>query len=514
MASPGELTRRYFANTLAHALLRAASTLAGLWAARELLRSLGPIDFGLFTLSSAFGGYLAFLGLGLPSGIVRRVADLRGREGSARLRRLVHASLLLFTGVGIAGAGLLALFVAVGGTRLLALPAGTDVVARSVLLATAGVALVSWPLSVFSATLTGLQRIPSLNLVAGVAALVAAGVSVAVARAGHGPAAVVLATGAVLASAGLAQAVLVHRAIPPRADPSVETGFREEVRPLLSFGIWVLALEIAALLIYQTDQLLLGMLVSVQSLTAYYIAARLHNLLREANSVLGSALFPLIAEEEARGNQAAAEQAIYRGTRYAAAFLAPATVAVVLLAEDFLRVWMGDGFAHLAPLAQAFAAYWLLAVLTSTAGQVAMGRGESAILGKIALICASVNLVVSLALVRPYGIAGVIAGTLVAYAIGIPMQFALLFPRLGIDRRRFAREVVAPVYAPLAVSALAAGAVLRFVPDARGIADLLARGALVGAACWLPLWFSAIVPRDRARILGWLREGVGMTSSR
>ncbi len=504
MTRQGELTRRYLANTLANGVLKVASALAGLWAARELVRSLGAAGFGLVTLSSALAGYLAFLGLGLPAGLVRQVADLRGRGLETRLRRLVRWAFVLFLGIGLAGAVLLAVFTLCGGLRLLAIPEASLEAARSAMLSAAVVLLVSWPLSVFTATLTGLQRIPALNAVTGVASLVAAAVSVSVARAGGGAAGVVLATGGIMAAGGVIQALLVRGSFPRTSGPAMSVGVREELGPLFSFGVWVLAMEIAALLIYQTDQVLLSLFVSIESLTGYYVAARLHNLVREANGILGSALFPLIAEEHGRGNLAAAEQAIYRGTRYSAAIIAPATVAAMLLARPFIRVWMGDSFVHLAPLAQAFVSYYLVAVLTSMVGQVALGTGQSALLGKIALVSALVNLGVSLTLVVRWGIAGVIAGTLVAYALAIPAQFALLFPRLGIGRRRFVREVVLPVYGVVAPAGFLWWLILRRVGEPEGLASLLLIGGLIVGSCWALLWFSAVDSRDRRRALGWL----------
>ena len=505
--APGELTRRYAANTLANGGLRVVSALASLWAARELVEALGAAGFGLVTLSGSLVGYLSFLGLGLPAGLVRQVAEYRGRGLDARVRGLVRIAFGLFCGVGAAAALALALFASLGGARVLALSPGTEDLARTVFLATAAVVLFSWPFSAFSATLTGMQKVPVLATVTGVAAAVSAVASVVAARAGAGPAGVVLATGVVVVVSGAVHGLLVRREIqgrPAGAEPARDV--RAEIRPLLSFGLWALALELASVLIYQTDQILLGVFVSVESLTAYYVVARLHNLVREGNGVLGAALFPLLAEEHGKGNPAAEEQVFYRGTRYAAAVTVPATLAAMLLAGPFLRIWMGDAYAPLAPLAQAFLSYWLVAALTSTAGQAALGRGDSAVLGKIALATAIVNVAVSLALVRRFGIAGVVAGTLAAYALALPAQVAILFPRLGISRRRFLREVVAPVYGISVPAAAAWWAILRWgVPAPRGVLSLAALGAAIVGSCWAALWFAAVDRRDRERLVAGLR---------
>jgi hypothetical protein len=162
-----------------------------------------------------------------------------------------------------------------------------------------------------------------------------------------------------------------------------------------------------------------------------------------------------------------------------------------------------------APLAQAFVAYWMVAVLASPAAQVALGRGESARLGWIALGTAGVNLAVSLALIRTYGIAGVVAGTLVAYALALPAQAVWLFPRLGIVRRRFLREVVVPVYGVLVPLGVAWALVLARAPEPQGPLALAAWAAAVAGSCWAAHWFVSVEGRDRARMRAFMSALAG-----
>ena len=107
----------------------------------------------------------------------------------------------------------------------------------------------------------------------------------------------------------------------------------------------------------------------------------------------------------------------------------------------------------------------------------------------------------SLVLVRMWGIAGVIAGTLLAYALALPAQFALLFPRLGISRRRFAREVLSPVYSVAVPAGVLWWLALRWLPEPSGVLSLCAAGALIVGSCWVGLWFTAVDRRDRKRVL-------------
>jgi hypothetical protein len=98
-------------------------------------------------------------------------------------------------------------------------------------------------------------------------------------------------------------------------------------------------------------------------------------------------------------------------------------------------------------------------------------------------------------------VGGVIAGTLVAYGLALPAQFLFLFPRLGIDRRRFFREVIVPVYGVVAPASAVWWLLLPRVPAPDGPVGLLLQAALIAGSCWAGLWFVAVEPRDRRRIL-------------
>jgi hypothetical protein len=85
--------------------------------------------------------------------------------------------------------------------------------------------------------------------------------------------------------------------------------------------------------------------------------------------------------------------------------------------------------------------------------------------------------------------------------LALPAQFLFLFPRLGIDRRRFLREVVVPVYGVVAPACAVWWLMLPRVPAPGGPLGLLFQAALIVGSCWAGLWFVAVEPRDRRRIL-------------
>ena len=498
----GTLTRRYAGSAASTLLLRVVSALVGLWSTRQLVDALGDASFGLVALAWSALGLAAFAGLGLPAGITRAVADLRGRGEVEQVRPLLRATSRWFAGVGLAVGAALALFALAGGVGVLAIPGDLVATATGVLLVAGAGSVLTWPLGAYPAALAGMQRYGVLGITGGVTAIAAALAGVGVARAGGGPAGVLAAALGTGIVGGAAQAWIVERSL--RRSATAPPPSRASLRELLRFGAGVLALELAAVLIYGTDQILLGVVVSLESVAAYAVASRLHTLVREAHGAMVAALFPILAEERGRGNPAAAEQAIYRGTRYAAGLVVPGALACVLLSGAFVESWMGPSFAWVGPISAAFVGYWLVAPFTGVLAQVALGSGEAGLLGRIALAAAVVNVVVSLALVRRWGVGGVVAGTLVAYALAIPAQVVLLFPRLGVDRRRFLREAVLPVAACVVPAAILATVLLASTRPSHTWATVIGWGVAIVVLCWVPLWFVAVEPRDRRRLAAWV----------
>ena len=116
-----------------------------------------------------------------------------------------------------------------------------------------------------------------------------------------------------------------------------------------------------------------------------------------------------------------------------------------------------------------------------------------------------INLVISIALVRPLGISGVIIGTLIGYGITAPLYIRLALNLLSMGAGEFVREAILPVLVWALVFAALLAATAWFVQPAA--ADHDCRVLHPGGhclRCWAVARF-AIGAEERGSLFGFLR---------
>src|SRR5262249_14576677 len=105
------------------------------------------------------------------------------------------------------------------------------------------------------------------------------------------------------------------------------------------------------------------------------------------------------------------------GTKYTMALAIPITVTMMVWADAFVRTWIGHGFDPSIGYARWFLVWVLIASCTSVGLTIIVGIGYAREAMLIALASALLNLGISIALVRPLGVLGVIVGTVVGNAV-------------------------------------------------------------------------------------------------
>jgi O-antigen/teichoic acid export membrane protein len=140
--------------------------------------------------------------------------------------------------------------------------------------------------------------------------------------------------------------VLCLRIFPGGRRPSVD---RTMAGPLFSFGGWIMAANLAGLVLVEGDRLLIPSLISTAALTFYSIPQDVAARLWVLPASVASALFPAFGlaagPEDTRVARLYADAVLY----LLLAFV-PAVSVVLILGETLLRWWMGPEFAAQATL--------------------------------------------------------------------------------------------------------------------------------------------------------------------
>jgi O-antigen/teichoic acid export membrane protein len=466
----------------------------------------GESGYGLWVLLSTLSitGLFAFLDFGLIGSVVKWVADYAARGERETAGRVVDVSLLIFVPVGGALAALLLL------GRPWLVEAAFDIPAADRPLASwmvAGFAIqvvadfVAMPLAgVAQAFLCfgWLRALQSIKLVA-----FALG-SVALLTAGHGVQAMPWLAAALAWLYLPAIAWLAHRQLPEwRPRIGVQRALWERV---LQFSAKVFALRGAGAVSGNMDKLIIGAWLGTVAVKDYDIVFKLHALALMPVLFVTPLVVPLASALSARADRAGLRALVLRGSKLLGAICLPVVVAIFALAEPLLAHWLGPGEAGRADLVRLYVAYLFFWPFVQIGWNALIGHDRVGPLAVVAGLAIGANLALSLALVVRYGLAGVIAATVVTNAAAFVVYLRMQLRAFGATFGQFARIVLWPN----AISLLSAAAVIFGLLELGEPGSLLATGAVgaIGVATSLVLfWLFGLDPAERRLLAGSLLRG-------
>jgi len=472
---------------------QAAPMSLALLAIPPLIAGLGADRFGFLALAWLVVGYFGLFDLGLGRALTRVVSERLGAGREAEVPSLVWTSLLLMAGLGLAGA--------------LALAAAAPWVVRVVIAAPPGlrreclvalwVLAASLPVVVTASGLRGVleaqQRFGAANLVqslVGVWSL--AGPVLVLPYSGELPAAVaVMVAGRVVG--WFALLALCLRSLPGLRSPAALRP--SAVGPLLRLGGWMTVTNVVGPLMVSADRFLIGSRVALGAVAFYATPYEVVTRLWVVPSALVRVHFPAFAATSGvdRVQTARLFDRAARGTFLA---LFPATLVIVVLAGDGLRLWLGADFARASARVTGLLA---VGVLFNSMGMIAFalvqGVGRADLTAGLHLAELPFYLPAAWWLVGRYGVEGAAVAWSVRAAADAGLLFALsrrLLPA-GTPFGRMAGLLGACALPGLALG-LPPGA-----PAARGLALGLCLAAFAASS-----WFWVLTAGERAAVRGGL----------
>lgn len=480
-------------NTLFNLLGSLAPLLVALVAVPLLITGLGTPRFALLTLVWTAVGCFGLFDFGLGRALVQLVAERLGAGAVEELGSLVWTALLLIAVLAALGAACLWLAAPWLVDHVLNVP--SELRLESVrALRWGGIALP------FAATASGLRGIleahQRFDLVTGarvvLGVLVYAGPLLTLPfTASVVPVVVVLVL--VRAIDWLAHLALCLRAMPALRGPVRLT--RASVRPLVSFGSWIMLSNVLSPIMVYLDRFVVAGLLSVSAVayyvTPYEVAVRL---LLIPSAVLG-VLFPAFASSMAL-DPAHAARLFDRAVRLLSAVLFPAALVVVFLGRDGLDLWVGPTFARESTrVLQWLTVGVVVNALAWVPVAVIQAAGRSDIPAKVHLAEVPCYLLALWWLVTAFGVEGAAMAWLLRAALDAVVMFSLAVRFLPV-------KVSTPPYLAF-VSAPAALGVLAYALPAA----LVHRAALLAvsiALCVPVLWLFVLGSADRAWMRGWI----------
>ena len=411
---------RHIAWTTVTAAAAKGSALAAMLISVPLtLGYLGPERFGLWMTIAAVIAMLGFADFGLGNGILNAVAHDSGRNDYRGIHQSVSNGMIMLAAIGLLVlAAFLAIYPHVPWPAVFNVE--TELAAREsgpVVLVLVVCFIATLPLAATHKIQLGLQQGYWGNLWEAVGSIVGLiGVVVATSlQAGLPWIALAMAGAPVVFRAVNTFVFFAYReiALRPRLahfDPSA-------IRRLIRAGILFFALQLAVVIGFQSDNIIIARILGVEAVAGYDIALKLSMLPTVFIGLVVVAQWPAYGEASTRGDSAWIRRTFTRTLRLSLLFAAPFGVILLIWGDTIIKMWAGPEVMPSATLLIGISVWSVLQVIGNVIAALLNGLHVVKFQAINALLMATANILISIYLVNKIGVAGAILGTISAYTI-------------------------------------------------------------------------------------------------
>jgi len=451
------------------------------------IHKLGDAGYGTWNLVNAITGYLALLVLGVPMASVRSFAQHVAKGDVQGLNRAIGSCTVLYLALGaiaaLVGVGMYFLFTA--GYQI---PAALNHDARVAFVLTVVLVSLGFVALLPNAILSAHDDFVPRNVVRlwGVLLRVALTVGLLMLHASLTMLALVQ-IACMVFDFGLCW-LLVRKRYP-------ETRIRLSdfdwglTRAIFGFSFYVLVLNAGARLAFETDSIVIGKYMDVGSIPYFTVANSFIIYLMEFLVSIAAVVMPAATRLQTQRKHDELREIFLKWSKIGLSLTMIAGLYLIVLGPRFIAWWVDPSFER--PAGQVLQilmySYLIFLPIRGVALPILMGLGKVGLPTIGFLVAGVVNLVLSIVLVKPLGIAGVALGTAIPNVLFAVVVFVQACRQLEVSLGTFFRYVV-PRAVLGAVPVLALLLWFKIGLDVRGLLALAAAGVamvVVFAAIWV-----------------------------
>jgi O-antigen/teichoic acid export membrane protein len=411
----------------------------GVFLSPYIVHRLGDEAFGIWVLIFSITGYYGLFDLGIRSSVVRYVAKYVATDERDELNGLINTAIFSYGAIGI-----VALALTIGGAfflpSLFHISESLRGTARVLFLMVGTALSLGFPLGVFGGILEGLQRFYVVNCVSIVSTVVRASLIVITLRNGGGLLAVALVTVSIPLLAAIVNCTVVLHLLPLRF--GIKYADRHSFRRIANYSSTTFVIMVAWRLRFKTDAVVIGTFLSSAAITYFTFGARLIDYAIEVVGGMAQIITPMSSHSSASGDMVQLRKIFVAGNRSCAFIIFPIAAMLFVLGKSIIAVWVGARY-----VATSYQVLLILLVpstlMLAQAGsaRTLLGMAKHRTIAMVTLMEGIANVILSIILVRRFGVLGDAAGT------AIPLLCTTLWflPRhmcrvLGLSLRTYLRE--------------------------------------------------------------------------
>lgn len=395
------------------------------------VRYLGPERYGVWVTVTSFAVWLNLLDLGVANSLTNVISQTYAtgdRQGAARA--LTNAFVMTCAAATAAWCAFLLVCPQVNWNALLDARVSSSVEIRRMILASVAIVLLSLPANLAGKTLAGYQELHRWNQTLAFGALLGlGGLAVGIRFGASMPLLLVLSCGGT-ALAGWARLVWLFAFHKPWLRPRVRLVQWKSARDLLDSSWSFLLIQIAAVVVFSSDNLIVSHYLGAAEVTPYSVAWRLVSIGAVLQSLTFPALWPAYAEAYARGDSRWVRRTYSRTTKATFALNFVFAAFVVTMGRQVIRFWAGAPAVPSRSVLVAMAAWSVIYGSTTAQSCLLAALNRTRRQAVLSILAAAVNICLSVLLVQRIGSLGVILGTIASYLLVLVVPQTIIVERV------------------------------------------------------------------------------------
>jgi len=445
---------------------------------------------------AAVAGYYGLLEFGLSAAIRRYLGAALGANDQEQSRRVFNTAFVLYCGLG---AIVLAVTIALAASASLFTKTAEDThLFRQVIFWVGLSVAIGFPIRVYGGVLEAHLRFDAAGLFDILSVLVRTALIIPALLAGYK----VIALAIISLISNVVSAWLyvsfAHRRLPYL---NVDRKYckRETVSRLFSYSVFSLVGQIADILRFQVDSVVVATFLSLSLVTHYSIAGRLAQYFMGLIQAFIGVFATIFSRQEGAQDYERMQRTFFFASKLSLCSSSFLGFGLIAWGRPFILRWMGPAYLDAYPPLVALVTGYMFALWQVPSVHLLFGISRHRYFAAMNWIEGTANLALSIWLARKIGILGVAVGTLIPIAISkLLVQPAYVCHAAGFPFRKYVAmmgRTLAIVAAALAVPLMAT---LRFAaPDYK---ILFAVGAF-SAACFIPVVFRFAFTTEERQVL-------------
>lgn len=411
-------------NTIFNAIGRFWGIIVTLFLTPYIISRIGLDRYGVWTLAGVATSYFSLLDFGVGTSFVKYISEANAKNEDPEVNRIVNTGLIFYSLFGImiiiAGFPLVKFLVSIFKIPVEMRPDAAYAFAIGMV-----IFALSNAFSVFASVQTALQRMDISNRIAIAVSVPTVIGTVFVLEHGYGLVGLMVNNAAMLLLSSALNILFAFRLLPSlRLSPAYFS--LTTLKKFLSFGIKMQVANLAGLLTFQGDKLIISYFLNVSFLGAFQLGRTVVDKARELPLLLISAVIPAAADLDAKGDHATMRELYLRGLRYLAVSGIPLVTFVFFTAPVIMFAWIGPGCGNAVVAIRILAPAYIINYLTGMATTVAQGAGKPHFQMRAALLHLFLAIPLSIVCAIKFGFPGIISAT--AFSLSASsLYFAVVF---------------------------------------------------------------------------------------